>query len=127
MDEPEYLRRLGFEHELIGRRIGWLLASQTILLTAYGLTLDKGKDGPATETYRFWIPRIGLLVALVVLFGVVAAALAKYQTWRDFREENSCAEWGVRTYITLIGLVPDFGLPITFAFAWLVLACRCGP
>ncbi len=124
MEEPEYLRRLGFEHELIGRRIGWLLTSQTILLAAYGLTLDKGKEGRATETYRFWIPRIGLLVALVVLFGVVAAALAKYGTWRDFKKEHHCAEWGVRTYSTLIGLVPDFGLPIIFAFAWLMLACH---
>src|SRR5205809_5789770 len=120
MDEPEYHRRLGFEHELIGRRIGWLLTSQSILFTAYGLTLDK--QGHAADLYRLWIPRLGPLLAFAVLCGVIAAALAKYRTWRDFQKDNPSAFWGVRTYITIIGLIPDFALPLIFASIWMVLA-----
>lgn len=120
MDEKEYLRRLGFEHELIGRRIGWLLTSQSILLAAYGLAIDKA--GHAADLYRLWIPRVGPLLALAVLFGVIAAALAKYCTYRDFQEDNPSANWGVRTYITVLGLVPDFALPIIFTFVWIVIA-----
>src|SRR5262245_45842430 len=102
MNEAEYLRRLGFEHELIGRRIGWLLTSQSILFTAYGLTLEK--HNPAANLYRLWIPRLGPLLAFAVLCGVIAAALAKFRTWRDFRKDNPRAYWGVRTYITVISL-----------------------
>jgi hypothetical protein len=121
MDEPEYLRRLGFEHQLIGRRVGWLLTSQTILLTAYGFTLEK--SGPAADLYRRGLPWVGVLLALAVLCGVVAAALAKYHTWQDFRTDNPSARWGVRTYVTVIGLVPDFTLPTIFAVVWLMLVC----
>ena len=34
----EYWKRLTFEHDLINRRITWLLSSQTILFAAYGIT-----------------------------------------------------------------------------------------
>jgi hypothetical protein len=123
MDEAEYLKRLGFEHELIERRIGWLLTSQSILLTAYALALDK--PGSA-DLFRLWVPRVGLLLALAVLCGVIAAALAKYHTWRDFQKKELSAQWGVRTYVTVIGLIPDFTLPVIFACVWLVLIWKSG-
>jgi hypothetical protein len=49
MDEEANTRRLAyedhrdalqFEHELINRKVTWLLTSQTLLFAALGLTLD---------------------------------------------------------------------------------------
>jgi hypothetical protein len=45
MDKSEYAERLKFEHELINRRVTWLLTSQSILFAAYGVALEK----PAAE------------------------------------------------------------------------------
>lgn len=36
-NEDKYFKRLEFEHELINRRLTWLLSSQTILFAAYGI------------------------------------------------------------------------------------------
>ena len=121
MDRTEYTRRLEFEHELIGRQIGWLLTSQTILLTAYGYIISN--PNPATDGYKGIIPIVATLLAVAVLFGVVAAFLAKLRSWQDFKVEsgNTQEPFGVRTYITYIGLVPDFALPLVFAIAWPIL------
>ena len=116
MEEREYLRRLEFEHDLINRRMGWLLTSQTILLGAYGLTLDK--TGATADLYRRAIPTLGLWSAIAVLLGVTASALAKFFTFWDFRRDHPSAQWGVRTCITILGLVPDFSLPTIFVLAW---------
>jgi hypothetical protein len=120
MGETEYLRRLGFEHELIERRIGWLLASQSLLLTGYALALGKSDD--AAQSYRHWVSFIGPLLAIAVWCGVLAAILAKYRTWRDYQKGDPTATWGVRTSITLLGLVPDFFLPLIFTFVWVMLS-----
>ena len=115
--QPEYFRRLEFEHELIGRRIGWLLTSQTILLAAYGFSLGKEMPQAAAPFFQRLIPIVGLSVSVTVLFGVFAGVLAKYHTWKDFEQ----TEWGIRTHVTYIGLVPDFALPVIFALVWGVL------
>jgi hypothetical protein len=118
MDRAEYTRRLEFEHELIGRQIGWLLTSQTILLTAYGFVISN--PNPATAEFKGIIPIVATVVSVAVLFGVVAAFLAKLRTWQDFKAHsgNTKEPFGVRTHITYIGLVPDFALPLVFAIAW---------
>ncbi len=118
MDRTEYTRRLEFEHELIGRQIGWLLTSQTILLTAYGFVLSN--PNPATKGFKDFLPIVATLLAVAVLFGVMAAFLAKLRTWQDFKvaSGNTNEPFGVRTHITYLGLIPDFALPLVFAIAW---------
>lgn len=120
MRETEYLRRLEFEHELIGRRIGWLLTSQGLLLAAYGVTLDN--CSAAALELQWWIKMVGFLVSIAVLFGVVAGVLAKWQTYQDFRgpqrPPGGWPPWGVSTPATWIGLIPDFALPVIFAVVW---------
>ena len=37
--EPSYFEKLKFERELLNRRITWLLTSQSILFSAYGLAV----------------------------------------------------------------------------------------
>ena len=99
--------------EHAGRRIGWLFTSQSILSGAYGFTLER--PGPTVALYRRAIPILGSLMATAVLVGVVASALATYFTWLDFETDHRGAHWGVRTPITILGLIPDFILPMMFA------------
>ena len=118
MDRTEYTRRLEFEHELIGRQIGWLLTSQAFLFAAYGFVIDHST--PATQKLKDFLPIIATLVALAALFGVTASFLAKLRTWQDFKvaSGNTTEPFGVRTHITYLGLLPDFAIPLMFAVAW---------
>lgn len=83
----------------------------------------------------------------VILLGIIAAAIAKYKSYRDFSklhdnvkcnisgnyDKNTSArrninlkrdlndfrfEWGVRKWITGLGLIPDLFLPILFILVW---------
>jgi hypothetical protein len=89
---------------------------------AHGVRLALDKTSSVADLYRLWIPRVGPLLALAVFFGVIGAVLAKYRIWRDFLTVDSKAHWGIRTYITVIGLIPDLAMPVIFALVWVVLA-----
>ena len=121
MEKGEYSERLKFEHELINRRVTWLLTSQTILFAAYGVALANPGHGLFLTT----VALTGGLIAILVLFGVVAAFAAKYCTWTDFKNSGNAAEqFWVRTWITYIGFIPEFALPLVFAVAWMTLFCK---
>ena len=119
-DEPSYFEKLKFEHELLNRRITWLLTSQTILFAAYGLA-DKHLDN--YQDFAKVIPCLGLILSIAILIGIVAAICAKTFTWLDHKDEHP--EFGVRTWITVIGLAPDLFLPILFSYGWLKLGVNC--
>lgn len=91
------------------------------MIAAHGLTLDEGSR--AATLYRGAIPVVGATLAIAVLVGVFAAACAKICTWLDLRSGLGMKRepFGVRTWITFIGLIPDFTIPLLFAFAWLFL------
>jgi hypothetical protein len=65
--------------------------------------------------------RAGIAVALAVLCGIVASFFAKLRTWQDLKRQagHDSEQFWVRTWITYLGFVPDFALPLVFAFAWL--------
>ena len=116
-----YEHRGEFEHELLNRRVTWLLSSQTILFAAYGLSLADSADGEASELFREFIPQLGLFVCAAIWLGIVAAFLAKVRSWLDFRSSDTTfrdEQLGVRTWITVLGYVPDCSLPLIFMWAW---------
>jgi len=118
MDRPEYSERLKFEHDLINRRVTWLLTSQSILFAAYGFALKV----PSVLLLRT-IAFIGAAIAILIFVGILAAFAAKYCTWQDFKTAsgNPNEPFWVRTSITYIGFVPEFALPIVFTIAWAIL------
>ena len=121
MEKPEYTDRLKFEHELINRRVTWLLTSQTILFAAYGVALGNSDQGLFLRT----VAVTGAVIAILVFFGIVAAFAAKYCTWQDFKNSGNVTEqFWVRTWITYIGFIPEFTLPLVFAIAWVTLFCK---
>jgi hypothetical protein len=112
----ESFERLKFEHELINRRLTWLLSSQTILFAAYGVALGTAKP----EGARFFLKTTaisGTVIACLIWIGVIAGILAKRTVWKDSRKE----QFGVRTWITYLALLPDTLLPVVFAMAWLYI------
>lgn len=116
MDRDEYSRRMQFEHELIDRRLTWLLTSESILFAAFGFGLDK------SPAFLSVIAAVGLAISAAVFLGVTASLRAKYYIWRDFRVppyENE--PFWVRTPLTYLGMIPDLSLPVIFAIAWTAL------
>ena len=113
----EYSRRMQFEHELIDRRLTWLLTSEAILFAAYGVALEKA------PSFLKIVAIVGLMVSASVLMGIVASHIAKIYTWQDFKKVpgNEGEPFWVRTGITFLGFMPDVALPIVFAVAWLAL------
>lgn len=110
----ENFERLRFEHELINRRLTWLLSSQSILFAAYGIAL-----GAANQEIAGFFLKVtaisGIVIAGLILLGVVAGILAKRTVWKDSKKK----QFGVRTWITYMALIPDTLLPTVFIVAWL--------
>jgi hypothetical protein len=118
MTRDEYSQRMHFEHELINRRLGWLLTSESILLAAYGLAIGK------EPIFLGVVAGGGLVISLVILLGVRASQDAKHQIWEDFKASgNSDAneEFWVRTSITKKAFFPETMLPLVFAVMWIAL------
>lgn len=67
----DYIQRQEFEHDLINRKTMWLLTTQTIIFAAYGLTFDGEGAAQGVNQFRDALEWSGLLIALVVLFGVL--------------------------------------------------------
>jgi len=103
-----------FEHELIHRRLTWLLTSETILFAAYGVALGKA------PWFLEIVAIVGLAISAAVFVGIVASLLAKIHIWLDFRNVpgNEKEPFWVRTWITFMGFAPDLALPIVFAVVW---------
>jgi hypothetical protein len=114
----EYIDGLKFEHELINRRVTWLLTSQSILFVAYGMVLDKLTD--KGKPFLQAIAMIGPLISIFILVSIIAAMLAKYLLCRKYRKDSNKKEepFGVSIWTTWLGFVPDIALPLVFIFAW---------
>lgn len=123
-DSPFYKdhwHKLEFEHGLINRKITWLLSTQAILFAAYGITFARNAVREAGK-FRTVIAYSGMFMSLLILFGVLASLTAKYLVWQDYRKAHDPgAKWGIRTWVTWVGLLPDVFLPVLFAVAWRIV------
>lgn len=117
----QYDHQLHFEHELINRRLTWLLTSQSILFAALAFVLGKEVLPKQQALFFNSISLLGILISLSILIGVLMGVTAKIMTWVDFNLKNPHTEkkqLGVRTWITFIALAPDIFMPIAFVIAW---------
>lgn len=122
-EKRDYWERLSFEHELINRRLTWLLTSQTILFAAYGFSV-RATNPRVADSFRQVTATSGIVIAALILLGILAGIAAKHSVWRDYRRSHSNEPFGVRTWVTYVALVPDILLPVVFIVAWsAILAC----
>jgi hypothetical protein len=130
----DHIKRQDFEHTLIDRKTTWLLASQALLFTAYGVTFNATtvtSDG--LHHFRLWIAVSGLAIAAIVFLGVLALIFSKWLSWKIYEEfyrdhrdlpgplDRTSLQWGVLTWNTPLTLLPDVLLPWVFIVAWSVL------
>ena len=118
MTRAEYSHRMQFEHELINRRLGWLLTSESILFAAFGFAI--GKD-------LFFLRVVacgGLAISLAIFLGILTSQDAKNKIWEDFKasgKNEDDQEFWVRTSITRRAFFPERALPLVFAAMWTAL------
>lgn len=115
---------------MINRKITWLLTSQTILFAALGLTLRT----PSLQFVQI-IAAVGLFISITIGAGLVSNLRAKWLVYTDFnafneelpgkphprwgvRKGTNRVEWGVRTSVTVWGVIADLSIPIIFVAAW---------
>ncbi len=126
-----YNRRQEFEHELIDRKIRWMLTSQTILFTAYGLTLSSKIPQADADRLQGVAILVGSSSSLLTLIGVLMALLAKVYSWRQYQAffgdhppepyRNMRLPWGANTRIATVSMVAELLMPCVFVGAWLWL------
>jgi uncharacterized membrane protein len=116
----KFHERERFEHELINRRLTWLFTSQTVLFAAYGIAL-RSNEPQGNHAFLRVTAIIGALIAGLILLGVVAAILAKFTAWKDYKAIDPNAQFGVRPWITCLGFAPDVLLPVIFGLAWIYI------
>ena len=118
-----YQEGLSSEHELINRRLTWLLTSQTILFAALAFVM--GNQSPPEGRHAFFFLVVSILgsgISLCILFGIWQGIRAKFKLWEDYKNHTDPKEeLGVRTEITKKALLPDVLLPVFFALAWISL------
>jgi hypothetical protein len=128
--EVKYQHALEFEHELINRRIGWLFTSQTLLLSVYGIVLTlkpdagNGKYENIQALFVKTLPGIAISICSFIFIAIIAAFCAKYYSREAYRktleeQERKKVQLGVKNWITFIGFVPEFSLPLIFIFFWM--------
>ena len=83
----KFYERERFEHELINRRLTWLLTSQTILFAAYGVALPSGPN--VADIFLKVTAISGTLIAGLILLGVLAAILAKAYCLEGLSKDRS--------------------------------------
>ena len=117
-----YLGRLAFEHDLINRRLTWLITSQTILFAAYGLSFQSRLELlPVAEHFRNVTEWSGIAIAIAVFVSVTASFMAKRLVWKDYNGTHPGTPFGVSTTITYVAFIADVVLPVAFAAAWIAL------
>jgi len=118
-----YQQGLTSEHELLNRRLTWLLSSQTILFAALAFAMGNQTTLDRRHEFFFLVVSIlGIAISLCILFGIWQGIRAKRQLWKDYKTHTEPKEeLGVRTEITNKALVPDVLLPVFFTLAWISL------
>ncbi len=115
--QEKYDKQLSTEHELINRKLTWLLSSQSILFAALALVISMDLKLP--QQFSKVIAILGILISSLIWVGVVMSIVAKVLIWKDYNKEPlNNVGLGVRNWITFIALIPDFFMPLAFVFAW---------
>jgi hypothetical protein len=126
----DYRNRFDNEHNLIDRKITWLLTSQALLFAALGFSLR----GPSLALVRI-MAGVGLAICLGISVGLIGNIGAKWCVFSDYRQfvegrpdckwgvrpGTNTVEFGVRTLTTWLGIIADIVVPLTFALAWLLV------
>lgn len=125
--DDHYFEQQKFEHELIDRKVSWLLTSQTVLFAAYGLSFSGGygetEDVIARRAaLQETLEAVGLSLAVIATVGVSVHTISKIATWHQYKRGSSSElTWGPATANTALGAFADIMVPLAFAAAWILI------
>lgn len=78
---------LKHENELIKDRIGWSTVAQSFLFATLGLLCSNSTDACKHFHFEFWIPTLGIFIALTSLWGVSRAFIARNRIYSNYHEK----------------------------------------
>ena len=106
----KYNYQLQLEHELINRKLTWLLSSQSILFASLAFELGNVVQQEQYRMISNIICLFGMSILLLIFIGVLTAVAAKLTTWKDYNRQSPIAErqqLGGLNWITFLALMPD--------------------
>lgn len=123
VDFDRYDKDLKFEHDLINRRLTWLLTSQTILFGALAFILGKDVFVETRQALLCIIPGLGIVISASLWLAIAMSLTAKAFLWQDYKKSSGKPKerFGIRTWITFIAFAPDFFMPLGFVVAWVYI------
>jgi len=120
-DKEKLDQQLHTEHELINRKLTWLLSSQSILFASLAFVLGNAVKDAQKGLFLNIVSLLGMGISFLILIGVSMAVTAKIVSWKDYKCSRPFSEQsplGVRNWITFLALTPDVFMPIAFIGAW---------
>ena len=151
MINEENFTRWIHEDNLVNQRLTWLLTSQTIMFSAYGLILQFGGSEISCEENRHYqllkvIIFLGMTTSALIFLGIIAAAIVLRKIWIkelsnnansthkcNYDKQKSSDEEKILdikpnhysediTWVSFYGgLLPPVFIPILFFFSWVYL------
>ncbi len=110
--------RWKLEEDFVNNRLSWLGVTQSLLFTAYGISITSATcQSPKIYLLICLVPIIGLLTSVFIFMGVIGAIIAMH------RLKN---EYGLSTYFvsyisTMLGWTCNIGIPFVFVISWLII------
>ena len=119
-----YCSQIDKEDELIDRRVNWLLASQSILFAAVGLSGNE-MAGIVLSV----VPWVGLCSSFAIGVTVWAASLSFTRYRNKLKElcpprndpEQYYPQLHRKEWIIMLGLLPSSIVPLMFSAAWIAV------
>ncbi|MCP4367136.1 MAG: hypothetical protein GY797_03320 [Deltaproteobacteria bacterium] len=135
-EKKQVYDRWTHEDNLINHRLTWLLTSQTIFFSGYGLILRYGliKEniaGNQLDIVLKLIPYLGISTGLLVFFAILAAVkiLHKLKKTNKFNGKSNGQQsknlnynhYEISNFSFFGGLVPPLIIPTLFVGSWIFL------
>jgi hypothetical protein len=121
-EQIEYDEYCKFEDGLINNRLGWLLASESLLFAGYAaiVSSDKLTD---EHVVRLTTPLliVGITVAVLIFLSILAAVLANVHNWHKLNKPDQKVSLGVYPPSTTTAWVATCLIPLTFATGWILI------
>lgn len=134
--EPKgFLRSLEHEDELIGIRLGWLIAAEAFLFVAYAaaLTVSEKPGRPrfvaAADRLVTWLPIFGLVLAVLVYVSILAAISVFFllrREWLSGGRRDEAAEFDLGEFWLWLGFSAPLLVPPLIIAAWVFISVAQG-
>lgn len=115
------------EQVLINNRISWMLTFEGFLFAGLALAGDSKSTPEFRRAIKETFPLVGATVAVLTVFGVLAATLAIVNAktfWKNLVGTAGFPTPHGSLTASILGRATSFGVPIAVAVAWVVISAK---